>query len=846
MRLGGRADTGRTMAAFHFTAKIHTRAKGASAVRAAAYRAAERLEDVRAGRIEDYTRKSGVIETAILAPEGAPDWVRNRSDLWNRVEARERRIDSQLAQELELNLPRELDDAENWRLTTDFARRYLVAEGRICDIAFHKGVAGDGEAHPHIHCLMPLRQISISGFGEKHPDVDWRTFTKRRDRLEELRAVWCEFARQRAVELGIDLGPDWDHRSLAERGVDLAPQPKLGATAQRMEGEGAASDRLEEIERIRRENGTRLIARPEIVLEAVTMRQSTFTEADIARWVHRHAADDQYLEIIARVNAHMICVGKDEQGRERYSTAEMIALEARMIDGARELAGRVWHTPRPRDGRADHLDETILSDEQKDAARHLLTGGDVSCLIGYAGAGKSTLLGEVRRELEASGYTVRGATLSGICAEGLQNGSGISSRTVASLFHAWDAGRDQLQSTDVLVIDEAGMLGSRDLARLVEAAKAAKAKLILVGDPEQLQAIEAGAAFRLIAERGCGQHGPAHLTEIRRQQEDWQKEATRELATGRTSEALARYAAAGALVRTEVESEARAELVDRWHHARARAPEKSRIMLAHTRANAYDLNWLAREALKKDGLLTAERTFETVNGRREFAHGDRLLFLRNERQLEVRNGTLATVTRMGDGYMEVRTDDGRTVTFDPASYREFAHGYATTIHKAQGVTVDESFVLASRGFDRHLAYVALSRHREKLTLVHSEDSFPNDAELHRILGRERAKDTTLDYRETSPEDLRLGGGRYQLGPPQLGTPAPAPKPTQAFLDQFSPDRTKKPAGKSDDQEARRLTEIERLHQEMKDRAEQRAREVSREAERDRARVRNRGRDGPQR
>lgn len=168
-------------------------------------------------------------------------------------------------------------------------------------------------------------------------------------------------------------------------------------------------------------------------------------------------------------------------------------------------------------------------------------------------------------------------------------------------------------------------------------------------------------------------------------------------------------------------------------------------MLAHTRANVADLNSIARAALKKDGLLQDELTFETTQGRVPFACGDRLLFLRNERQLEVKNGTLGTVIGMAGGSeLRVRTDDGRFITFDPTVYPEFAHGYATTTRKAQGVTVDQAYVLASRGFDRHLAYVALSRHRETLTLVHSDDCFPNDAELHRILGRERAKDTTLD------------------------------------------------------------------------------------------------------
>ena len=220
------------MAAFHFTAKIHSRGKGASAVRAAAYRAAERLYDERLGKAEDYTRKQDVVETAILAPEGAPAWVHDRQQLWNRAEGRERRKDSQVAQELEINLPRELSDEENWRLITDFAAEHLIAPqglpGRVCDIAMHVHKAGDGGLHPHAHILMPVRQLTPESFGEKHPDCDWRTFTKRRDRLGELRAVWCDFARTRAAELGVDLGAEWDHRSLRTAASTLS-QARSGA-----------------------------------------------------------------------------------------------------------------------------------------------------------------------------------------------------------------------------------------------------------------------------------------------------------------------------------------------------------------------------------------------------------------------------------------------------------------------------------------------------------------------------------------------------------------------------------------------------------------------------------------
>jgi hypothetical protein len=258
-----------------------------------------------------------------------------------------------------------------------------------------------------------------------------------------------------------------------------------------------------------------------------------------------------------------------------------------------------------------------------------------------------------------------------------------------------------------------------------------------------LQAIESGAAFRAVAEHV----GYAELTEVRRQRTDWQRAATKELATARTADALARYADAGMLEQVFSDDDARDLLVERWHDASRAAPDASRIMLAHSRADVRALNERARIARQEAGQLGPDMKIETSRGDRAFAAGDRLLFLRNERNLGVKNGTLGTIAGLKDGSLMVRTDDGRTVAVDPSTYKDLDHGYATTIHKAQGVTVDEAFVLATRGFDRHLTYVAASRHRTRMTMVWSRESFGGEAHLFGVLGRERAMDTTLDYRE---------------------------------------------------------------------------------------------------
>lgn len=365
-------------------------------------------------------------------------------------------------------------------------------------------------------------------------------------------------------------------------------------------------------------------------------------------------------------------------------------------------------------------------------------------------------MGVARSVWEAAGYRVRGAALSGIAAEGLEAGSGIESRTLASLERAWAAGVDLLARGDVLVVDEAGMVGSRQMARVLSAVQDAGAKLVLVGDPEQLQAIEAGAAFRAVAERV----GSVEITTVRRQSVAWQQEATKELATGRTGAALDRYEVAGMVRGHETLEAARAAVVASWQAGRAGGGASGcrQIMLAHRRVDVRALNEAARSLLLEAGELDRERALSvmTAQGERVFAPGDRVYFLRNDRGLGVKNGTLGTICGLsGDDEVGVVVsvrldgaragDEGRVVSVSLRAYDALDHGYAATIHKAQGVTVDRAHVLATSSMDRHSAYVALSRHRETLSVHWARDDVGDRDGLVRRLSRERLKDTTLDY-----------------------------------------------------------------------------------------------------
>ncbi len=163
------------------------------------------------------------------------------------------------------------------------------------------------------------------------------------------------------------------------------------------------------------------------------------------------------------------------------------------------------------------------------------------------------------------------------------------------------------------------------------------------------------------------------------------------------------------------------------------------------------LNQAARACLRAANQLGDEVTLGVERGSRDFAAGDRVMFQKNERSLGVKNGSLGTIRSVSPISMAVMLDDGRAVAFDLKEYNQIDHGYAATIHKAQGMTVDRVHVLATPGLDRHGAYVALSRHRDSVDLHYGADDFADRDRLVRTLGRERGKDMVADYTQDSAD-----------------------------------------------------------------------------------------------
>lgn len=237
------------MAAYRFSAQVIKRSAGRSAVAAAAYRAGDKITDERTGLDHDYQSKSGVVHSEILKPHDAPEWMGNRANLWNAVEKVERRKDAQLAREILLNLPHELDEDQRRDLTREFVQEQFVSRGMVADLNIHApNRAGDDRNH-HAHVMLTMRTLTADSFGKK--DRDWN----QTDLLETWRERWATHQNRFLERAGLEV--QVDHRSLADQGIDREPEPKLGPVATQMERDGRRSNAGDDLRRTRAENAAR-------------------------------------------------------------------------------------------------------------------------------------------------------------------------------------------------------------------------------------------------------------------------------------------------------------------------------------------------------------------------------------------------------------------------------------------------------------------------------------------------------------------------------------------------------------------------------------------------------------
>ena len=502
--------------------------------------------------------------------------------------------------------------------------------------------------------------------------------------------------------------------------------------------------------------------------EKLTQKHSTFKEKDllreaaIASFGYRNAQEVRDMMTTARTQEYVITL---EGGL--MTTPDMAKIEQGIISNVEKMVQKDDYGVNPDAAIKQGIDagdkKISFSQEQEIAIRTATGDSAIAVIQGRAGVGKSTMLAAVNESYSAAGWQVQGVALAGVAAQNLQKESGIESKTIASWLP-----RAELDNKTVVIVDEAGMVGSKQMSDIVNKVQQSGAKLVLVGDEKQLQPIAAGGILRSIDQR-VAEIAPQYSTaveDIKRQREDWMKEVVKDAAQGNTGEALEKLDQKGKIHIYQNSTEARAALIDEFIKANREDFSKG-IVLTHIRQDAEKINLEIREKLKDEGLVDRMNPIVINNGTKEIglAAGDRIMFTHNDYDLGVRNGQRATVTGVDPfRIIDVKLDGGEKMRIHTDNYNHIDYGWASTTHKAQGATVERAMVY---GFSnepmasQQATYVQISRakgetelhivagergvERENTKELNTEQKKEALKEMKQSWSHNAAKDTTLEH-----------------------------------------------------------------------------------------------------
>lgn len=498
-------------------------------------------------------------------------------------------------------------------------------------------------------------------------------------------------------------------------------------------------------------------AEPGRALAAITKDRATFSAKDLGFAIGRVVPyDEQRDDLTGRIMAlpDVVALSDREGGPvTRYTTQAVLKSEQEVLTASGQLAADGSHGIRRETLIAvmERQKFATIREEQYKALLHATGDGGFAAIAGEAGTGKSYTMAAIREVYEASGCRVVGLSPTNKIIQDMTRDGFKEVRTVAGAVNdirrdacAWD-------SRTVLMVDEAGMMGTSDMAAITRQAADGGAKLILVGDDKQLSSIERGGMFGAL----CEKHGAAELSEVTRAEDPEQRRAFNLMHRGEFREALGIFDQQGAVNWTKTQGEAMDALLGRVAQDMQAAPDKARFVFAYTNTDVDQINAGVRAIRRERGELGEDHQLRTSRGVENFATGDRIQFTasayrKDMREAGLANGVAGTVAEIDGRRLTVALDvargaEPRSITFTvgedskAGEFNGFRHGYAGTIYKGQGATLDQTYLYHSQHWRQASSYVALSRHRETTALFVATDTARDLDELARQMNRPEEK-----------------------------------------------------------------------------------------------------------
>lgn len=486
----------------------------------------------------------------------------------------------------------------------------------------------------------------------------------------------------------------------------------------------------------------RLLVKPDFelnsegVLLALTEKTAVFRAQDLYQFIAERlqclcisAIDIQNFAASVINDDELVPLGLDYRYSQLFTTKQMLRLESEVVELASDLFSSSEHKLSNKDVmNAIYIKEQncgyVLSQEQRIALIETCCNGDLSIMQGSAGAGKSSAMDVLRRAYKSNGRVVIGAAIAKKAADNLQEETGIKSFTVAKLISDFDRGHNHFAKISVLVVDEAGQVGTRQLHQLLTIAIENNVKIVLVGEDKQLDAIEHGGCLRYLSRiLDC-----SRIETIKRQRENWAREAVMHIRDGKAYTALETFHKKGLLNFFNTAEDTKQAMVQAWNKFRLSNVNKSTLLLAQKWEDVNKLSAQVRKILQTEGSVsTDEIEIECIISEHQctykFAQGDRIKFCKNDYRLGISNGAFGIIKTIkhynGDIIFNIQIDDGSNVTISKKNYQNengrlpIALGYALTVYASQGTTIDgDVFIYWTNGMDRANSYVAGSRHKD--------------------------------------------------------------------------------------------------------------------------------------
>ncbi|WP_342637847.1 AAA family ATPase [Orientia tsutsugamushi] len=706
-----------------------SRSKGGDSCRKAAYNARTIVKNKQTGIKYNFSRKKDNVYHTVLIPDYVKQEFKNIQTLMNEVERTAKKDNSQLLKDIVIALPdeKELNLEHRIELTHQIVDEMeWVQKGIGVQIDIHKPQTGDKNWHVHILLTMRRFREDGTGLGDIAVDLNPKIITVNGKKVV---IKDPEMIHERVKEI--------INAYFAKLGLPYRVDEKSKVPGKHI---GRIRNLINEVvneNELRKEAHLKIINDADVITDSITHYKSIFTKQDVEKAVKDipdPTAREQLVQQVLSSNRILELYHDDGESSKYFTTIEVRNEETRIIRIANKINNQVYYND-IYNLKSDIEGLANVSEEQKQALRHiLLSTSGVRVLRGRAGTGKSYVLIKAHELATNRGQKVIGLAPTHKAVSELKSKGYTEVYTVKGFLY----NRKKIfMKGSLIVVDEAGMVGTKAYAELFRVVRNNYCQLILAGDEKQLASIERGGMFEMLS-NNFGSHV---LIDIRRQSENWSREAATKFAESNILSGITLLRQNKCVKFDNTLQDSISKLIYDWSLSKFKLHEK--LVITVRNKDVDILNSSIRSLLKANGTLQGTEYRRSIAGRKEsYMAGDRIVFQKSDKDLQIQNSEFATLTSVNKNEFVAKTDAGKEVSFDPSKI-QFKHGYASTVYKAQGASIKDVYVLHNGISNISSSYVAMTRHIEKLQLYCNKKATVSINSLINQLSRPNDKSASI-------------------------------------------------------------------------------------------------------